>query len=251
MASINKVILVGNAGRDPEIRYLPSGNAVANFSLATSENWNNKNGEREERTEWHRIAAFGRLADYCSKSVFKGKQLNVEGRLQTRQWEDRDGNKRYTTEVVASYVQVLNEGGEMCKAILIGRVEAAPEVRQLPSGSDLASFNLVSTSRRQNREGETEERSETHRIVAFGKLAEICGKFLTPGKLIYIEGRIQTREWQDKEGSPRTTTECIANNMQMLGSRADADRQNAKQGDSVVADRPRPDGASHEDEIPF
>jgi single-strand DNA-binding protein len=251
MASINKVILVGNAGRDPEIRYLPSGNAVANFSLATSENWNNKNGEREERTEWHRIAAFGRLADYCSKSVFKGQQLNVEGRLQTRQWEDRDGNKRYTTEVVASYVQVLAEGGEMSKAVLIGRVEAAPEIRQLTSGKDLATFNLISTSRRENREGGAEERSETHRIVAFGKLAEICGRFLTPSKLVYIEGRIQTREWQDQEGNLRRTTECVANNMQMLGSRGDSERQNPKPAESVVAEHPEPTGESKEDEIPF
>ena len=250
MASVNKVILVGNAGRDPEVRYLPSGNALATFSLATSENWNNKNGEREEKTEWHRIAAFGRLAEYCAKSVFKGKQLNVEGRLQTRQWEDRDGNKRYTTEIVATNVQVLSEGGEMSKAILVGRVEKTPEVRQLPSGLDVANFNIVATSKRQNQEGESEERSETHRLVTFGKLSEICSRYLTPGKLIYVEGRLQTRDWQDQEGKSRSTVECIVNTMQMLGSKADAAREETS-SHSEVADRPVSNPQARDEEIPF
>ena len=250
MASVNKIILVGNVGRDPEVRYLPSGNSVANFSLATSENWNNKNGDREERTEWHRIAAFGQLGEYCAKNVSKGKQLNVEGRLRTRQWEDRDGNKRYMTEIIASHVQVLGEGGEVSKAILIGKVEQAPEVRQIPSGLDVVNFNLVTTSQRQNKEGETTDYSETHRLVAFGKLAEICGRYLTPGKLIYVEGRIQTREWQDQEGATRATTECVVSTMQMLGSRA-SDGARSYGGSSTVAEGPASAPVSPNDEIPF
>ena len=250
MASVNKIILVGNAGRDPEVRYLPSGGSVANFSLATSENWNNKNGDREERTEWHRVAAFGQLADYCAKNVVKGKQLNVEGRLRTRQWEDKDGNKRYMTEVIASHVKVLEDGGEISKAILIGKVEQAPEVRQLPSGLDVVNFNIVSTTRRENREGETEERSETHRLVAFGKLAEICGRYLTPGKLIYAEGRIQTREWQDQDGNSRTTNEYVVNTMQMLGSRA-RDEARSNGGATTVADSPVAAPGAQDDDIPF
>jgi len=249
MASVNKIILVGNAGRDPEVRYLPSGSSVANFSVATSENWNNRNGEREEHTEWHRVAAFGRLADYCSKSVFKGKQVNVEGRLRTRQWEDKEGNKRYTTEVVATHVQVLGEGNEVSKAILIGKVEQTPELRTLPSGREVVNFNIVTTTQRQNREGESEERSETHRLVAFGKLAEICSRYLTPGKRIYAEGRIQTREWNDQEGNTRSTTECVMNNMQMLGSRGEEERRS--NGGSTVADAPLSSEGGQEDDIPF
>jgi len=107
MASVNKVILVGNLGADPEIRYTPSGTAVANFRLATHEQWKNKNGEKEERTEWHRIVAWARLGEICGEYLRKGSQVYIEGRLQTRSWEDRDGNKRFVTEVVAQAMQML------------------------------------------------------------------------------------------------------------------------------------------------
>ncbi len=115
MASVNKVILLGNLGSDPEVRYTPSGKAVANFSLATSERYTNKDGEKEEKTEWHKIVAWGRLGEICGEYLSKGSQIYIEGRLQTRTWEDRDGNKRYTTEIVAQTMQMLGgsrKGGE-------------------------------------------------------------------------------------------------------------------------------------------
>jgi single-strand DNA-binding protein len=107
MAGVNKAILVGNLGTDPELRYTPSGKAVANFSLATNEQWTNKDGEKEERTEWHRIVAWGRLGEICGEYLSKGSQVYIEGRIQTRPWEDRDGNKRYTTEIIAQTMQML------------------------------------------------------------------------------------------------------------------------------------------------
>ncbi len=107
MASVNKAILVGNLGSDPEIRYTPSGTAVANFSIATHEQWTNKDGEKGERTEWHRIVAWARLGEICGEYLHKGSQVYIEGRIQTRSWEDRDGNKRYTTEIVAQTMQML------------------------------------------------------------------------------------------------------------------------------------------------
>ena len=109
---INKVILVGNLGRDPEVRYAASGAAVANVTIATSESWKDKNsGEKQERTEWHRIVFFGRLAEIASEYLKKGSQIYVEGRLQTRKWQDKDGNDRYTTEVVANEMQMLGSRG--------------------------------------------------------------------------------------------------------------------------------------------
>ena len=104
---LNKAILIGNLGRDPEVRYTPSGLAVANFSIATSETWTNKEGEKETRTEWHRIVAFGKLGEICGEYLAKGKQIYIEGRIQTRDWEDKDGVKRYTTEIVASQMIML------------------------------------------------------------------------------------------------------------------------------------------------
>ncbi len=104
--SVNKVILIGRLGRDPEMRFTPAGKAVTNFTMATSEFWTDQSGERQERTEWHRIVTWGKLAENSAKLLTKGKQCYVEGRLQTREWEDRDGNKRYTTEIVANQMQV-------------------------------------------------------------------------------------------------------------------------------------------------
>jgi len=108
MAGINKVILIGNLGGDPEVRYTPSGDAVANFNIATSEEWKDKDtGEKKVRTEWHRIVAWRRLGEICGEYLSKGKQVYVEGRIQTNAWEDKEGNKRYTTEIVANTVQFL------------------------------------------------------------------------------------------------------------------------------------------------
>lgn len=110
MASVNKVILVGNLGRDPELRYTQNGQAVANFTVATNENWTNKSGDREERAEWHRVVAWGRVAELCAEYLAKGRTVYVEGRLQTREWEDKEGQKRRSTEIVAQTVQFLGGG---------------------------------------------------------------------------------------------------------------------------------------------
>jgi single-strand DNA-binding protein len=109
---VNKVILIGRLGADPEIRYTPSGAEVATFRMATSESWTNKSGEKEERTEWHRIVAWRGLAKICGEYLSKGKLVYIEGRLRTRSWEDRDGNKRSTTEIEATEMKMLGGIGE-------------------------------------------------------------------------------------------------------------------------------------------
>lgn len=108
--SLNKAMIIGRLGQDPELRYTQSGAATGNFNLATSESWTDKNGNRQEKTEWHRIIVFGKQAENCAKYLKKGRQAYVEGRLQTREWEDRNGNKRTTTEIVAQTVQFLDSG---------------------------------------------------------------------------------------------------------------------------------------------
>jgi single-strand DNA-binding protein len=118
MAGVNKAILIGNLGKDPETRYSQNGQPITNFSVATSEKWTGKDGQAQERTEWHRIVTFGRLAETCRDYLSKGKQVYIEGRIQTRDWEDKDGNKRYTTEIVAQTVRFLGRAGD-------GRPQAA------------------------------------------------------------------------------------------------------------------------------
>lgn len=107
MGSVNKVILVGNLGADPEVKYTPSNRPVCNLSLATNEVFKDKTGQRQERTEWHRVTVWGEQAEHCSKYLSKGRSVYVEGRLQTRSWDDKEGKKRYTTEVVADRVVFL------------------------------------------------------------------------------------------------------------------------------------------------
>lgn len=111
MGSVNKVLLVGNLGRDAELRYSPGGAAVATLNMATTEVWNDKQGQRQEKTEWHRVVLWGKQAESLQEYLVKGKQIYVEGRLQTRQWDDKDGQKRYTTEIKADRVTLLGAGG--------------------------------------------------------------------------------------------------------------------------------------------
>lgn len=121
---INKVILVGNLGADPDTRYMPSGGAVTNLSIATSESWKDKQtGEQKERTEWHKVAMFGRLAEISAEYLRKGSQVYIEGKIRTRKWQDKDGNDRWTTEVIADEMQMLGgRGGAGAPA----RSESAP-----------------------------------------------------------------------------------------------------------------------------
>ena len=118
---LNKVILIGNLGRDPEVRYLPSGDAVANFSIATSENWKDRNGQRQERTEWHNIVVWRGLAEVVEKYVRKGSKLFIEGKITSRSYEDKSGVKRYVTEITAENLELLN------------RLNATSDDNQMPS----------------------------------------------------------------------------------------------------------------------
>jgi single-strand DNA-binding protein len=131
MGSVNKVILVGNLGRDAELRYTPGGAAVATLNLATTEVWNDRNNQRQEKTEWHRVVLWGKPAESLQEYLTKGKQIYVEGRLQTRQWDDKDGNKRYTTEIKADRVTLLGGGGGRGGGMDRGGSQAS----QVPAGN--------------------------------------------------------------------------------------------------------------------
>ena len=110
-SGLNKVMIIGNLGKDPEVRYTPGGQAVANFTIATNESWNDKSGQKQERTEWHRIVAWGKTAELCGEYLTKWRQVYIEGKIQTREWNNKEGVKQYTTEIVANQVLFL-AGGE-------------------------------------------------------------------------------------------------------------------------------------------
>ena len=129
--SVNRVMLIGNLGKDPEVRFTPSGRAVARFPLATSEVWNDQEGQRQERTEWHNVVVWGKQAESCGQYLAKGRQVYVEGSIRTRQYDDKDGNRRYITEIIAQRVQFLGGGGRGAEAT---RGAAAP-TEEAPAGA--------------------------------------------------------------------------------------------------------------------
>jgi len=137
--SVNKVILVGNLGKNPEMRYTQGGAAVANMTLATTERYTDKSGQKQEQTEWHRIVAFGKLAEICGQYLVKGRQVYFEGRIQTRQWQDQQGQKRYTTEIVATNMQMLGGRGDRTESMGGGAPQDAGATVP-PDGSDTADF---------------------------------------------------------------------------------------------------------------
>ncbi|MFM9834926.1 MAG: single-stranded DNA-binding protein [Methylophilaceae bacterium] len=133
MASVNKVILVGNLGRDPEVRYMPNGEAVANFSIATTENWKDKSGVKQEKTEWHNIVMYRRLAEIAGEYLKKGRPVYIEGRLQTRKWE-KDGVTRYTTEIIGDQMQMLGSKSDGGGASYDGgQMDAPDDYNQAPA----------------------------------------------------------------------------------------------------------------------
>ena len=133
MASLNKVTLIGNLGQDPELRYTPAGKAVANFSIATSDRWKDKDGQSQERTEWHRIVLWGRQAEIAKDYLRKGRQIYLEGRLQTRNYDDKDGNKRWITEIICE------------RFLMLGRREEGG-AEEFPSGAEAASPTAAPSS---------------------------------------------------------------------------------------------------------
>jgi len=141
--SVNKVILLGNLGKDPEVRYMTSGEAITTITLATSENWKDKSGEKQEKTEWHRVVFFGKLAEIAGEYLKKGRQVYVEGKLQTRKWQDKEGQDRYTTEIVAKEMTLL--GGKSSGADSFEVVENKPAA--VSSGSKTVPAKSVSTTK--------------------------------------------------------------------------------------------------------
>ena len=145
MSSLNKVMLIGRLGKDPEVRYTPDGAPVANFSLATSEFWIDKGGTRQEKTEWHNIVAWSKLADLSKRYLAKGRQVYIEGRLRTREWDDKDGNKRRTTEIVASQMVLLGsrpEGGEVAVPMQRSASETEPGMPAGPGDVEITDDDI-------------------------------------------------------------------------------------------------------------
>ncbi len=245
---LNKVMIIGALGHDPEMRYTPSGKSVTSFSLVANRTWVTAEGEHHNETAWFNIVAWGNLAEICNQYLRKGSKVYIEGRLQTRSWEDRGGQRHYRTEVVATEMIILDERGPaeeesskfdeglttnnlpscLNKVMIIGNLGRDPEMRYTPSGKPVTSFSLAANRTWVTAEGERRDETEWFNIVAWGNLAEVCNRYLSKGGKIFIEGRLQTRGWEDQNGQKHFRTEVVAAEMILL---KDWERNNRKSED--------------------
>ncbi len=216
---MNQVILKGNLGDAPNFISEEGKNPLCTFSVATTERWKNDQGEPQERTEWHRCVAFGKTSELCREHLQKGSSVFLEGKSATRQWKDQEGNDRYTTEVVLSGFPdtLTNPGSKGINKIRIkGNLGADPEIRYTQDGNPVANFSVATTERWKDKDGNQQEKTEWHKCVAFGKIAEIVAEHLAKGSKIFLDGKHATRKWQDQGGKDRYTTEVVISSLDIL-----------------------------------
>jgi single-strand DNA-binding protein len=267
--SVNKVFLWGKVDKDPDIQSTPGGAVVANLALATSDRFQDAQGNWQDRTEWHNVVAFKRTAEIIRDYVKKGSKLYIEGKITTRSWDDKEsGQKRYKTEVVAFDISLLSarEGGSVGGSIrpassdqrptagtddyvaqlpyvqqgeisddvaeqaeiiakrsnrvfLLGNVGKDPETRSSASGVIVVTLGLATSDRVQDAQGNWQDHTEWHNLVAFKRTAEIIRDYVKKGSKLYVEGKIQTRSWDDQSGQKRYKTEIIVNDLSLLSGR--------------------------------
>lgn len=210
---MNEIIIIGNLGNDIEINETSNGKPVANLRVATSFGKGDK-----QKTEWHNVVLFGKTAELAGEHLEKGARVLIRGRIQTRKWQDTEGNDRYTTETVASRLEFKGKGGGSANRVLIvGNLGADPETAYTQSGLAVVNFRIASNERYKDGDGNSQTRTEWHKCVGFGKLAEFCGEYLEKGSEVYIEGHLHTRKWQDKEGNDHYITEVMVSELKALG----------------------------------
>ena len=266
--SVNKVFLWGKVDDDPEIQSTPNGAIMANLTLSTSDRFQDPQGNWQDRTEWHNLVAFKRTAEIIRDYVKKGSRLYIEGKLTTRRWDDKEGAKRYKTEVVAFDISLLSarEGGSVGgssrparsdqrpmggtddfvaqppyvqqaeisdgvaeqaeiiakrsnRVFLLGNVGKNPEIRSSASGVMVVTLGLATSDRVQDAQGNWQDHTDWHNLVAFKRTAEIIRDYVHKGSKLYVEGKIQTRSWDDQSGQKRYKTEIIVNDLSLLSGR--------------------------------
>lgn len=232
---MNKVTIIGFVEREVEIRRTANGQPVASFSVSTSRNWTTNAGENRKATEWFNVVAWGDLAEAAEAQLHKDQRLYAEGHLQTRSWDDDQGQRHVRTEVVASKlipmedreviaarnVEAMSEDTPLClnRVMVIGNMGRNPEMRYTPDGQAMTSFSLAATRTWTSAQSGRRDSTEWFNVVSWGSLAEICNQYLAKGRRVYIEGELHTRGWEQPDGNKHFRTELVANEMIMLGPR--------------------------------
>ncbi len=238
-SSLNKVMVIGNVGKEPDLRYTPDGTATSKFSVAANRVWTTPEGEKREETEWFNIVTWRDLAEKCSAYVKKGQKVYVEGRQQTRKWTDPQGVEKRFTDLIAYRIvlmwkprsaaggedegdgaTVLEDSGDagnsgmddsLNSLMVIGTLLKDPEMHQSPDGNSRTNFTVVVKRGWKSPDGEHREETELVSVVAWKKLAETIGNNMAKGQRVFVEGRLQTRKWTDPEGVEKRLMSLVAN----------------------------------------
>jgi single-strand DNA-binding protein len=232
---LNKVMIIGSVERELETRYTADQEPVTSFGVATHRQWLTHAGERREESEWFNVVAWGNLARAAGQRLQRGQRVYVEGYLQTRKWEDAEGQQHFCTEVVAGRLisldgQEAHSDGDfdaesegmpryLNRVVVIGNLGRDPEMRYTPHGQAVTSFSLAATRRWTTPEGEHKTATDWFNVISWGNLAEICNRYLTKGRRVYVEGELRTRRWDAPDGKMLFRTELVAGEMIMLGPR--------------------------------
>lgn len=231
MYALNKSQIIGYLTEDPQIRQTPSGQFVGDLNIMTKQNFINASSQVQVSTSYINVVVWRGLAEISQKFLKKGSNIYISGRIQTDDWEDNEGNKRYKTRVVADDIILLSPktpnapipsksrlNGGLNKSEIIGNITRDPEIRQTPNGDSVASFGVATNFSWKDRSGQGQERTEFHNIVAWGALAQDVSDSLKKGRKVYVSGRLQTRSWETPDGQKKWTTEIIADSVLALGT---------------------------------
>jgi single-strand DNA-binding protein len=252
---LNKIMLIGTVDHEPDLRFTPGGKSFTSFSVGAPRIWITTEGERHEETEWFDVVAWGTLAEICKQQLAQGSRVFMTGRLQTRVLDGSSGQRQHRSEVVVNNVVVLSAPSEgepvtatdngfrastampgLNSIMLIGNLGRNPELRYTPSGKPVTSFTLATSRTWSTSEGEKREETEWFNVISWGNLAEICNRYLERGSRVYIEGRLQTREWEDAGGLTHNRTEVVADEMIRLDMRPSAVKKDEFQDSSPEPD---------------
>ena len=234
---MNKAMIIGFVEREPEMRHTAEGQAVSSFGVSTSRRWTTNSGQARESTEWFHLVAWGKLAELASRRLRRDQRIYAEGHIQTRSWEDSEGQRHCLTEFVASKLipvdgrcpeldgQGADEEAPLClnRIMVIGNLGHDPEMRYTPGGQAVTSFSLAATRTWTAPDGERRDSTEWFHVVSWGSLAEICRQYLTKGRRVYVEGELRARFWDQPNGQRNYRTELVASEMIMLGPRPSTD----------------------------
>lgn len=230
MYALNRIQLIGHLTQNPEVRQTPNGQMVGDLNIMTRQSFTNASGQIQTSVAYTNVVVWRGLAEICDKYLKKGSQVYLNGRIQTDDWEDQEGQKRYKTRIVADEMILLDSrvqnsslpddsllAGGLNQAEIVGNITRDPEYRQTPNGEAVSSFGVATNFSWKDRAGQSQEKTEFHNVVAWGALAKHLSDQIKKGRKVYVCGRLQTRSWETPDGQKRWTTEIIADKALALG----------------------------------